>query len=181
MLRILTAITTTNPNDNATDENKYIEIQLHPTNQIVKAIYANPLTLDEREQKPNIKIGTEVLVIMDDNTFSFYVLGATQQSIKVTDKKVYVIENSDLVNVKTDKLFLVNGIENSFVKDTQIKTEKLSISNSKGNEIVSLFSEYIDIVDNLIVDGNLGRPAMLNPATKTKLEDLKSRLDTFKE
>ena len=122
MLRVITGITKSNPNDTS---NRYIDVELHPTKQLVKAVYSNPLTLDQREQKPNIKIGSEVLILVDDETFSFYVLGTIQQGLKtIQDKKIYIIENSDEVNIKTDKLFISQGISDKYIKKTEHYTNK---------------------------------------------------------
>ena len=179
MLRIITGTTKSNPNDTS---NRYIDVELHPTKQLVKAVYSNPLTLDQREQKPNIKIGSEVLILVDDETFSFYVLGTIQQGLKtIQDKKIYIIENSDEVNIKTDKLFISQGISDKYIKKTEHYTNKLKIENSQGNEVISLISEFIDIVKNKVSVGNLGQPVKLDPDTINKLDDLKNRIDTFKE
>jgi len=179
MLRIITATTLSNPNDNT---NRYIDIELHPTKQIVRAVYSNPLNLDQREQKPNIKVGSEVLVLVDDDTFSFYVIGTIQQGLAtLQDRRIYIIENSDEVDIKTDKLFISKGITNKYIEKTEHYTEKIKIENSQGNEIISLISKFVDIVINKVSIGNLGQPVKLDPNTINELSDLKNRIDTFKE
>lgn len=199
MLSITTATTLTNPNET---NSRFIEIKLHNTGQIIKqAIYGNPLTLDQREQRPNIKIGTEVLVMVDD-LFNFYVMLSIAQGIDLVGSKIYRIENSDEVRIMTDKLFKIIDIDNGgkvdkFIADTKetelnsdnmtintkektiINTDKFKVKNSSG-EVIALMLEFIDIMNDQIIVGNMGIDATLKPVTKSLLDDLKSRLQTFK-
>ena len=185
-MKILTATTLNNPNDEVGSELRYINIELHATKQVVKAIYVNPLNLNQTEQKPNIKKGTEVLCLFDDLS-NFYVLGSTQQTyVSLEEDKIYLIENEKKVEVRTSDLFLVNNIGGGKIKDVNVNTENTTIETNKLNitngsdDIVSLVSEFIDTVSNGVWIGNLSAPVPVSDATKAQLSDIKTRLEAFK-
>jgi hypothetical protein len=185
-VKILTATTLSNPNDVSGEELRYINIMLHATKQTVKAIYVNPLTLNQTEQKPNIKKGTEVLCLFDGLS-NFYVLGSTQQTyVSLEEDKIYIVENEKKVEVRTSDLFLVNDKNGDKVKNVNVKTvnttletDKLNITNGS-DDIVSLISEFIDTVSNGTWIGNLSAPVPTSDATKAQLSNIKARLEAFK-
>ncbi len=198
MIKIITAITVDNPNDS---EDNFITIKLIPTEQEVKAIYVNPITLDTNEQKPNIKIGSEVACIFDDETYAFYVIGTIQQSNKPISEKKYIVENSDEVDILTDILLKIESISGGKIVDVSLQAENITIDNDKyiqttsgthsltvdkievknsANELISVLSELISELIALQCIGNLGVPALLAPPTIAKLTAVQVKLDTFK-
>ena len=198
MIQLLTATTLTNPNNRGGNESRYIKIELHSTKQQVKALYINPLNLDQREQKPNIKIGTEVFVLTDEFS-NFFVIGSTQQSIMVEDSKIYIIENKNKVEVKTDDLFLVNSISGNKTTTANIKavdlildtdnftsnttnatfnTDKFKVTNGS-DEVLSLVLELISGLKSGVWIGNLSAPVPMSDATKATLTDIETRLNQF--
>jgi len=182
-MTITTATTLTNPNEVNDNEARYIMIKMHTTEQEVKALYINPITLDQREQKPNIKIGSEVFVLIDDY-YSFFVIGTTQQKISLLNDKIYLIENEQQIELKTDNL-IIGGVTNAKTENftieatnTTINTTKMVISNGS-DEILALMSELIDTLKSGVWVGNLSAPVPMSTATKTLLEDINSRLQAF--
>jgi hypothetical protein len=183
MVKILSAKTLTNPNDS---KDRFIEIQLIPNGEKVKAVWVNPTNLDHREQKPNIKVGSEVFVLCDE-LFNYYVIGTTQQGIELVDKKIYKIENSDEIQILTDKKLTIQNIAGNKIEDTTLKTKKMeveldkfSITNST-TEWVQTLSDTLQALIDLEIVGNLGQPAYDSPTTKQKFIDLKARIDSFKQ
>ena len=198
MIRIVSAITLDNPNDS---ENNFITVKLIPTEQEVKAVFVNPLNLDTNEQKPNIKIGSEVICMFDDETYSFYVMGTVQQSNKPIAEKKSIIENADEVDILTDTLLKIESISGSKIVDVSLQAENITIDNDEyiqntsgthsltvdkievknsANELISVLSELIDEIIASQGIGNLGTPVLLAPPTIAKLTAVKTKLDTFK-
>ena len=172
---ITTGITLTNPNEN---NDRFIKVKVYPQNQEVKAMWINPIILDHREQKPNIKAGSEVFILIDD-LYNYYVLGTTQQGIQLVDKKIYKIENSDEIQILTDKDLNIKAINSDFIQNTNIKTSKIAIQNDTA-ELISVLSDTLQALIDLEIIGNLGRPAYDSPASKQTFIQLKQKLDSFK-
>ena len=173
---IATGVTLTNPND---EQNvRSIKVRLHATGQEVTAIYINPITLDHREQRPNIKTGSEVILIFDD-LYNFYVLGTIQQGIDLIDKKQYKIENADMVQILTDKQFLANGINQTYIDNTNFKTSKFEVENDTAQLLHTLSDTLKAFMELSIVIGNMGQPAYITPELKAKLQELKDKIDSF--
>ncbi len=196
-MRRITAVTVTNPNDN---NDNFIIIKLSGTGQEVKALWVNPLILDHREQKPNVKIGTEVCVFVDE-FYQYTVMGSTQQGITMVNKKTYLIENADKVSILTDKRVNISSINGGMVdvgtfkikeldykgnnaiitlnNNLEIALTKWKITNG-ADEIVALLLELIQAIIDEMHIVNLGRPTVVHPASKAKYRDIKSRLQAFK-
>ena len=177
MLSIITGTTVTNLNDNKSD--RFINVKLHNINQTVKAVIGLPTNLDSREQLANIKVGTEVLMLVDELN-SFFIINSLNQGIELVNKQIYIVENKEEVKLSTDNLLNIKGVTKQHIDKTEHFTEKLKIENSAGNEIVSLMSELIQIIHDLVAIGNGGQESYLDPATQALLQDLKNRHDTFK-
>jgi hypothetical protein len=186
---IISGITQDNPNETSS---RYITVKLIPSNQIVKAVFINPIILDSREQKPNVKVGTEVLVAIQNDSECF-ILGSTQQGTDKETKKIYKLENSDEVQILTDKKLLISGIDGD-IEESVINTKSLTLNNADKTilnttqfnvknstaEYTSTLSDTIQAVTDLIVIGNLGVPATLDPSTISALQALKAKIDSFK-
>ena len=189
-MKILIANTLTNPSEKS---DKFIDIELKSTSQKVKALFVNPINLDAREQKSNIKIGSEVFVLVDD-VYNYYVIGTTQQGIEIVEDNIYKIENKDEVSILSDKLFSIKGITSKSIesgdiniKTLGINTENITIKNDKNidislkklslkndtAELIATLSELVLTISTMQCVGNLGSPAPLNPADVVKLNKVK--------
>jgi len=190
MLNIITGTTTTNPNDNKTD--RFIKVKLHNTDQEIKAVPSFSLEIDQREQLSNIKVGTEVLMLVDDIN-NFYIIGSLNQGISLVDKQIYKIENKEQVSLLTDDMLLMSGVSGDIVKaiinvkdyelnnadKVVLNTKKFKVKNDSG-EFVQILSDLADLCSKQVIIGNLGVNATNDPATMSGFADIKSRLDTFK-
>ena len=182
-MRIITATTLTNPNDNV---DKFIMVKLHQTEQKVKAVFVNPITLDHREQKPNIKIGSEVAVIFDEHLQVFYVIGTIQQGIELVKEKIYKVENSDEVQILTDKKLTIESIGGEKIKETTLQSETVEVLLNTikiQNQTAELIATLSDLVQANIDEqhiGNLGVPTALHPASSSAYSDIKAKIDSFK-
>ena len=189
MIKILIGITLDNPNET---NSRSVRVKIYPDNQEVFASYINPLTLDHREQRPNVKVGSEVFVLVD-KLYNYYILGTTQQGIQLVDKKIYKIENSDEIQILTDKELNITSISNSKIEKVNLKAKELKedldtkeiqlntikIQNSTA-ELISVLSDTLQALIDLEIIGNLGQPAYDSPDTKQTFKDLKSKIDSFK-
>jgi hypothetical protein len=181
-MKIATAITLTNPNDS---NNRYIDVRLHNDNKEYKAVFINPLNLDHREQKPNIKVGSEVFVLLDD-LHNIYVLGTTQQGISLVDKKIYIVENENEIRLLTNDLLNISAIDGGKIEDvklnankTDFQTTKFKVQNDTAELLKTLSDTIQAFIDLPIVIGNLGQPATITPDLDSKLSELKSKIDSF--
>lgn len=174
-MRIATATTLTNPNDN---NDRFIKVKLHNSNKEYKAIFINKLDLDQREQRPNINVGTEVFVLIDE-FHNIYVLGSLQQGIDLVGSKIYVIKNKDEVKVKTDTTLNMIGYDNNRINQTNLLSQKVLIENDTASLLQTLSDTIQAFIDNPIVIGNMGQPASIFDGLKSKLNDLKSKIDSF--
>jgi len=182
MLKILIASTLTNPND---DNARTIKVKLLATEQEVEALFINPINLDRREQNTNIKIGTEVFVLVDEIS-NYYVVGTTQQGIELEQDKVYIVENEKEIRLLTNDLLKIESIDGNNIQDTTIKSDKVEIDlktirfTNDTAELIATMSDTLQAIIDLVVIGNMGVPATLDPATIAALSEQKAKLDSFK-
>ena len=143
------------------DNKPYIEIKLEDTDQIIEAVYHSPLSLDRREERPNIEIGTEVGLLYDDID-NFYVIGATQQKIKPSPKKARRFNNND---------------------EFEVQTNTLNIHNDS-TDIISILSDFMDAVKAMESLPNTDSAGDSVPPIghdkKGDIGALKAKLDAYK-
>ncbi len=163
-------------------EDTFINVKLHNNNQIVKCVKISPINLDEREQKPNIKTGTEVIGLLVGVVP--IILGSMAQGVdKVTDE-IYRIENLKTW-VLTDEFEVKKTESGGEIDYTDILTKKLHVNNGT-HELMALIDELhqtinglIDTIKGIQVLGNLGVPATLMPPSMTALDGDKGKFDAL--
>ena len=147
------------------DNGLYIQVKLHSTGQVIDAVYHSPLSLDRREERPNVEAGTEVGLLYDDID-NFYLLGSTNQQIVKSGTKARRFKKNDLF---------------------EIETEKLNIHNQT-DDLIKILSDFMQEVINLKIIAHKGKKdapddvdILEQPHTKISvINTLKAKIDAFK-
>ncbi len=139
MIKILSAITLDNPNDT---NKSTIKVKIDQTAQIVEAFYIAPMTMDTREQLPNIQIGTEILMIADEDGL-YIAIGSS--SIKDGKEKLknYIIENDNEVKLKSEKLIILETENDIKLNGKQLIQTIQDIVKTQTKQIVQEATESI--------------------------------------
>ena len=169
---VTTGITITNPNGKS--EERHIDVRLHATGQVVKAMPIFPLNLDVREQSPNIKTGTEVVMIYS-GVDSFFIIGSSGQFNDQISSKQYKVENASAVKLLTDGLMLLSGV-NGRISQTTVETDKIKIDNGS-NELVSLISDICQACTEIQVLHDGAKPVTQD--TVLAFQEIKSKVESF--
>jgi hypothetical protein len=166
---------------------RHLLITVPNENKPIKTIRCNPLGLDEREQKPNIKIGTECLTFYDEVRGVGFTAFSISQAIELSDK-ISRIEN-DLILLYGKDIRLMDCTGDN--KDTVEKISDSLTTHCKKYEIKSesdeLITTLIDLVSEIIsikvVNMAIHKVSPLEPldgGTIAKLSSIKTRLHSFK-
>ena len=173
-MKTVYAHTLTNPND---DNARFIKIELTHNKQIVKSAYTNPLTLDHREQRPNIKIGTEVIVLVDELS-NYLIIGSSSFGAVLEPTKKYRVENEDNVSILT-KDFKATTKDGGIMDKSTILTDKMIVKNSTA-ELITTLSDTLQALIDLEMIGNLGQISKIFSTSNADFTDLKAKIDSFK-
>lgn len=131
---------------------RYLTVKLYHTNQVIEnVVKTSPLNLDEREQQPNIKIGTETLVIEDDYGVT-YALSSLSQGIELIKQGISRVENDELQFYgKIIKLMLATGDNvdtvEKIAEKVDIWTQKITIHNGS-DDIIQILLDFMDVVSS---------------------------------
>jgi hypothetical protein len=158
-----------------------------PNQDEMTTVRLNPLNLDEREQKPNIKIGTECITLFDERRGVGYTCFSLSQGIALS-KEIARLEQ-DEVQIYGDKIKLMGASGDN--KDTQEKESTSITMRAKKYEIkseseeligtlVDLVSEIMAIKVTCMAMHPLAPLEPLDGGTVGKLGVIKSRLESFK-
>lgn len=95
----------------------------------------------------------------------------------------YILKSKGVeVKLKEEDLEIKVGEENTLTfgaENLEIATKKLKVENEQG-ELISLLSDLIEAISTEIRIGNMGAPCEMEPSSKQKYMDLKTKLDSFK-
>jgi hypothetical protein len=167
-------------------QNRFLVVSL-PDGETIKTIRANPLNLDEREQKPNIKIGTECLTLFDERTHTGITCFSISQALTLANK-IYRIEQEEIqLYAKRIRIMSCSGDNTSTVEEIgdeiTIHFKKFAIK-SESEELITCLLDLIDaIVGQKTICMAIHKAAPLEPldgGTIAKLLAIKQRVDSFK-
>ncbi|MFT7880453.1 MAG: hypothetical protein ABXS91_08675 [Sulfurimonas sp.] len=154
---------------------RFVDVELYnPTQLIRNVVKTSSLDLDEREEEPQINIGTEVLVLIDDYGTA-YAIASMSQGIAIAKNKTTIIRN------ETNKFFAVNtlisgdGGEVGGVAD--IYSSKIKLRNDTG-ELFDLVSQLCQAVADTTPTG--GSSAGSANAQKATALAIKEKIDSFR-
>lgn len=131
-------------------QGRFLTVTLYHTGQVITEVAkTGPLNHDEREQRLNIKIGTEVLII-EDNYGVTYAISSLSQGIDLIKGKNSRVENDEVqVYGKEIKLMGADGDNVSTVEKkaehVDIWTSKINIRNDSTN-IIQLLADLCQAV-----------------------------------
>ncbi len=125
---------------------RYLTVKLHHTGQIVeKVVKTSSLNLDEREQKPKIKIGTEILMDEDDYG-TLYATHSISQGISLSEKEVSRIENAFVQIYGADiKLMSASGDNTETVEKIANKIDMWTTQFTVRNDATNLIQLLMDL------------------------------------
>jgi hypothetical protein len=158
-----------------------------PNQDEIVTVRLNPLNLDEREQKPNIKVGTECLTLFDERRGVGYTCFSLSQGVALS-KEIARLEQKE-VQVYGDTIKLMGASGDN--KDTQEKEASSILMRAKKYKIKSeseeLIQTLIDLVSEIMAikvtcmaKHPLSPLEPLDGGTVGKLGAIKSRLESFK-
>jgi len=149
--------TLTNPKD---DNKSTIEVKL-TSGDTIKATYLMPIDRDTRKSKPNIQIGTSVLVNVVEGIY--YIVGSVPIQDEMQGNKQTIIENDDRVGIESDEV----GIK-----------VKSSVSIVKGGEdLVKLIDEVVKELSIMTTPTIAG---LTPPSNMAKFKALSQKITQFK-
>ncbi|MGW8169656.1 MAG: hypothetical protein ACWGHH_06595 [Sulfurovaceae bacterium] len=159
---------------------RFVDVMLkNPTQLIKDVVKLSPLNLDEREQKPKIKIGTEVLVLTDDWNNN-YILGSISQGIVLIDSQTARVEGDETL-IYGDSIHIMgaDGDNTATVEKaastTDIWTKKIKIRNDS-DDIIQLLLDFMDAMGTCLTGG-----AQVPHNKAAEVMALKAKLQAFKE
>lgn len=164
---------------------RFLSVEIYHTGQVIEnVVKASPLNLDEREQKPNIKIGTEVM-LLEDNYGVVYAINSLSQGIDLIKEKVSRIEN-DTIALFGDTIKVMNSVgdnsetEELIAEKVDVYTEKIIIRNEE-DDVIQIMLDFMDAVIDLqtIVISGSSAGLYFHTQILTVLE-IKARLEAFK-
>lgn len=175
-----------------------VEVKLS-NGQTIKAVRLNKLDLNEDEQYPRIKTGTEALVLIDRDGNAF-TLGSIAQTTKQESKKQYLVKNG-IVRLQAGEIALESesggNADKITVKsnDTKIESKKTvqegdnfeskykstKISNNS-DELFALLTKLVNEISSIkimIPSGSSAGMWKLDPSSIAKLKIIGAKLDAF--
>ena len=117
-----------------------LEVRLS-TGQKIIAARCNPLDLDEREQKPNVKNGTEILCMVNEKLGVVLAVFSIAQGIKLANE-IYRIEREEIqLYGKRIKLMDSSG-------DNKDTVEKIADYVDAWTKKIAIRNETVEVIDN---------------------------------
>ena len=167
-------------------QNRHLFVTVPTDTKPIKTIRCNPLGLDEREQKPNIKIGTECIVLYDEVRGIGFTAFSISQAIELSDKISRIENDLVLLYGKDIKIMYATGDNSDTVEkiadSLTIHSKKYEIK-SESEELISTLISLVDEIIGLKVTNMALHPiAPLEPldgGTIAKLTTIKTKLQTF--
>ena len=150
--------TLTNPKD---DSKATIEVKLS-SGDTITATYIMPIDRDTRQSKPNITIGTSVLV--NELEGIYYIVGSIPIQDEMQPKKQTIIENDDRVALKSDKV------------DIELESG-ISIKN-ESDDLIALLDEVVKEL-SIMTTPTIG--GLTPPSNMAKFKALSEKISKFKE
>ncbi len=122
-------------------QDRFLTAKLYHTGQIIDhVVKGSPLNLDEREQKPNIKVGTEVMMLEDDYGV-VYAICSLSQGIDIIKSGVSRLENNE-VQIYGNEIIKImgasgdnSGTSEKSANQVDIWSKKVNIRNDSTNLI----------------------------------------------
>lgn len=145
----------------------YVEVKIYNTGQVIKAVKCSPLDLDEREEEPQINLGTEVLVITDD-IGNAYAIASMSQGIKSADNKTTTLSN---------QIVFIGGAQGAIGNTVDIFSSQVKIRNG-ADDLVHILSDLCQAVADSTPTS--GSSAGSSNAMKSTALSLKAKVDAFK-
>ncbi len=152
MIKILSAITLDNPNDT---KKPTIKVKIDQTSQIVEAFFIAPITMDTREQLPNIQNGTEIMILADDDGL-YVAIGSSSIKDGKQELKNYLIENDNEVKLKSEKLINLETQEKITMTGKQLIQTIKDIVETQTKQIIQEATQSILSKAPLVELGDTG-------------------------
>lgn len=152
---------------------RFVDIELYNPSQTIKGVVkTSSLGVDEREEEPQINIGTEVLVLIDDYGTA-YAIASMSQGISVAKNATSVHKNN------IHKFHGKSSDPNATVIATSVDmySKKIAFRNDTG-ELFDLVSQLCQAVADSTPTG--GSSAGSANAQKDTALAIKSKIDSFK-
>lgn len=105
------------------------------------------------------------IILIEDGNSNAIQLSSTEGILNFTIDKQITAKVGDQVSVDAGK-------------SVDLKLETFSVTNSQA-ELIQLLSDILQAIIDMQHTGNLGAPTMIYPSSKSKLEELKAKLDSF--
>jgi len=163
-------------------QDRFLTVKLYNTDQVIDhVVKCSPLNLDEREQQPNIKIGTEVLLVEDDYGV-VYALSSLSQGISLIKSGISRIENSE-VQIYGNNIIKIMGANGDNAGTSEKSANQVDIWSKKvniRNDATNLVQLMADLAQS-VADSTPSSGSSADSPNKEKDNalDIKSKIGAY--
>lgn len=154
---------------------RFLDVELFNPKQLIRnVVKTSSLDLDEREEEPQINIGTEVLVIIDEYG-NAYAIASLSQGIAIAKNKTTIIRND--TNLFYAKDTLLSGDGGAIATTVDVHSSTIKLRNGS-DDLVDLMSQLAQAVADTTPSS--GSSAGTANAEQGTAMTIKGKIDAFK-